>query len=121
MESLFLVALSIIFSSVFAFIGYFLFKKIEFTQNFFSRKQNIIYLTIAYFVIGLFLGQLEPDNTGIAFQIAFSLGILFSSVMGALLSTVLIMKSQFSIGSSTFYYCLSGSIVFGLIVLLLLY
>ena len=121
METLLYVAVSIIFSSVLAFIGYFLFKKIKFTQSLFSKKQNIIYLIITYFVIGLFFGQLEPYSTGIGYQIGFSAGLLFSSVMGALLSTALIMKSQFSIGSSTFYYCLSGSLVFGLIFLSLLY
>ena len=110
--------ISIILYAIFGLIGIFASKKINFVKKNFKSKQNIIYLSIFFIVFGFFLGQYDPGNTGVAYQIGFGLGNYVSCFVGAILVTFLTANFKFSFKNISFYYALFGSIVLGTILLL---
>ena len=109
---------SFIIYTLFGLIGIFLLKRINFTKKIFNKKQNIIYLSIFYLVVGFFLGQYDEGNDGIAFQIWYGIGNYAVCFAGAVLATFLGMRFKFSFNNELFYYALSGSILFGTILLM---
>ena len=116
----FLVLLSIVFHCLLSLIGYFLFKKIKYTKENFSKQQNIKYLLITAFIIGMLIAGYEEGNDGSIFTISFSIGMLFSAIVGALIATAIIMRSKFSFSNNiVLNYCLFGSIIFGYSILIL--
>tara|TARA_B110001452_G_C14999731_1_gene349508 strand:- start:196 stop:558 length:363 start_codon:yes stop_codon:yes gene_type:complete len=110
---------SLIIYAIFGLIGIFLLNKIKFVKKNFSNKQNIIYLSIFFIVLGFFLAQHEPGNTGAAFQVAFGFGNYLVTFLGAVLATFIKVKSKFSLKNKLFYHALFGSISLGTILLLL--
>ena len=110
--------ISIILYTIFGLIGIFSAKKINFVKKNFKSKQNSIYLSIFFIVFGFFLGQYDPGNTGVAYQIGFGLGNYVSCFVGAILATFLTANFKFSFKNISFYYALFGSIVLGTILLL---
>ena len=115
---MFLIIVSIIVYTIFGLIGIFLLKKINFVKKNFSSKQNIIYLSIFFIVLGFFVGQYDEGNTGIPYQVGFGLGNYFVSFLGAVIATFLAMKFKFSFKNKLFYYALFGSVSLGTILLL---
>jgi len=113
------ILVSIILYAIFGLIGIFASKKINFVKKNFKNKQNIIYLSIFFIVFGFFLGQYDPGNTGIAYQIGYGLGNYLACFVGAILATLLTANFKFSFKNISFYYALFGSIVFGTILLLI--
>ena len=109
------IILSIILYSVFGFIGIYGLNKISFKNTF--RKTNAIYLTIYYIVFGFFIGQKDPLNSGIAFQIGYGFGNCFAAVLGAVISSYFANKNKFLM-NKVFYMSLLGSITFGSLLLL---
>ena len=109
---------SIILYAIFGLIGIFLLKKINFVKKNFGSKQNIIYLSIFFIVLGFFLGQHDKGNTGIPYQVGFGLGNYLVSFLGAVIATFLAMNFKFSFKNKLFYYALFGSISLGTILLL---
>ena len=81
--------------SVFGFIGIYGLNKISFFKKHFQKKQNAIYLTIYYIVFGFFIGQKDPLNSGIAFQIGYGFGNCFAAVLGAVISSYFANKNKF--------------------------
>ena len=116
--NMFLVIISIILYTVFGLIGIFLSKKINFVKKNFKNKQNIIYLSIFFLVFGFFLGQYDPGNTGVAYQIGYGVGNYISCFVGAIIATFLTTNFKFSFKNISFYYALFGSISLGTILLL---
>ena len=112
------IIISCIGYTLFGLIGIFLLKRINFTKNIFNKKQNIIYLSIFYLVFGFFLGQYDEGNDGIAFLIGFGIGNYAVCFAGAIIATFLGMRFKFSFNNELFYYALSGSILFGTILLM---
>tara|TARA_Y100000389_G_scaffold140101_1_gene137908 strand:- start:391 stop:738 length:348 start_codon:yes stop_codon:yes gene_type:complete len=110
--------ISIIIYAIFGLVGIFLLKKINFVKKNFGSKQNIIYLSIFFIVLGFFLGQYDEGNTGVAYQIGFGLGNYLASFLGAIIATFLAMKFKFSFKNKLFCYALFGSISLGTILLL---
>lgn len=104
--------LSIILYTLFGLIGIFLFKKINFTKEIFSKKQNAIYSSIFFLVFGFFLAQ-HDGHSDIVYQIGFGIGNFFVCFIGAIIATFLGMKFKFSFNNELFYYSLHGSIIFG--------
>ena len=113
------VILSLIIYIIFGLIGIFLLKKINFVKKTFNNKQNIIYLSVFFIVFGSYLGQYDPGNTGIAYQIGYGIGNYVSCFVGAIIATFLATKFKFSFNNKLFYYALFGSISLGTIVLLI--
>jgi hypothetical protein len=111
------IILSIILYSVFGFIGIYGLNKISFFKKHFQKKQNAIYLTIYYIVFGFFIGQKDPLNSGIAFQIGYGFGNCFAAVLGAVISSYFANKNKFLM-NKVFYMSLLGSITFGSLLLL---
>ena len=70
-------------------------------------------------VFGFFLGQYDPGNTGVAYQVGYGLGNYVSCFLGAILATFLAKNFKFSFKDKTFYYALFGSISLGTILLLI--
>ena len=112
------IIISIILYTIFGLIGIFASKKISFVKKNFKNKQNIIYLSIFFVVFGTFLGQYDPGNTGVAYQIGYGLGYYISCFVGAILATFLTANFKFSFKNISFYYALFGSITLGTILLL---
>ena len=110
--------ISIILYTIFGLIGIFSSKKISFVKKTFKNKQNIIYLSIFFIVFGFFLGQNDPGNTGVAYQIGYGLGNYISCFVGAIIATSLTTNFKFSFKNISFYYALFGSITLGTIFLL---
>ena len=79
----------------------------------------IIYLSIFFIVFGSYLGQYDPGNTGIAYQIGYGIGNYVSCFVGAIIATFLATKFKFSFNNKLFYYALFGSISLGTIMLLI--
>ena len=116
----FFILLSIVFHCLFSLVGYFLFKKIKYTKENFSKQQNIKYLLIAAFIIGILIAGSDEGNTGSIFTISFSIGMLISAIVGALISTAIIMRSKFALSNNVVLnYCLFGSIIFGYSIMML--
>ena len=111
--------ISIILYTIFGLIGIFASKKISFVKKNFKNKQNIIYLSIFFVVFGAFLGQYDPGNTGVAYQIGYGLGNYISCFVGAIIATSLTANFKFYFKNISFYYALFGSITLGTILLLL--
>jgi len=109
--------MSLILYTLFGLIGIFLFKKINFTKEIFSKRQTAIYSSIFFLVFGFFLGQHEGQNT-IGTQIAFGIGNYFACFVGAIIATFLGMKFKFSFNNELFYYSLHGSVMGGFALLL---
>ena len=112
------IIISIILYTIFGLIGIFASKKISFVKKNFKNKQNIIYLSIFFVVFGSFLGQYDPGNTGVAYQIGYGLGNYISCFVGAIIATFLTTNFKFSFKNISFYYALFGSITLGTILLL---
>ena len=112
------IIISIILYTIFGLIGIFASKKISFVKKNFKNKQNIIYLSIFFVVFGSFLGQYDPGNTGVAYQIGYGLGNYISCFVGAIIATLLTANFKFSFKNISFYYALFGSITLGTILLL---
>ena len=110
---------SLIIYAIFGLIGIFLLNKIKFVEKNFSNKQNIIYLSIFFIVLGFFLAQHEPGNTGTGFQVGFGFGNYLVTFLGAVLATFIKVQSKFSLKNKLFYHALFGSISLGTILLLL--
>ena len=115
---MFFIIVSIILYTLFGLIGIFLLKKINFVKKTFNNKQNIIYLSVFFIVFGSYLGQYDPGNTGIAYQIGYGIGNYVSCFVGAIIATFLATKFKFSFNNKLFYYALFGSISLGLILFL---
>jgi len=115
------VFLSIFLYGIFGLIGIFLLTKINFIKKYFSNQQNIIYLSIFFIVYGFFLGQRDPGNLGIAYQIGFGIGNYLSAFLGAIAATFIAKekKSKFSIKNKLFFHALTGSILLGTILLII--
>ena len=111
--------ISIVLYAIFGLIGIFASKKINFVKKNFKSKQNIIYLSIFFLVFGFFLGQYDPGNTGVAYQIGYGVGNYISCFVGAIIATLLTANFKFSFKNISFYYALFGSITLGTIFLLL--
>ena len=107
------IIISIILYTIFGLIGIFASKKINFVKKNFKNKQNIIYLSIFFIVFGFFLGQHDPGNTGVAYQIGYGLGNYASCFVGAIIATLLTANFKFSFKNISFYYALFGSITLG--------
>ena len=107
------IIVSCIIYTLFGLIGIFLLKRINFTKKIFNKKQNIIYLSIFYLVVGFFFGQYDEGNDGIAYQIGYGIGNYAACFVGAVIATFLGMKFKFSFNNELFYYSLHGSIIFG--------
>ena len=118
MNAMILIILSIITYAIFGLIGIFASKKINFVKKNFKSKQNSIYLSIFFIVFGTFLGQQDPGNTGVAYQIGYGVGNYISCFVGAIIATFLTTNFKFSFKNISFYYALFGSIVLGTILLL---
>ena len=116
---MFLIILSILIYTVFGLIGIFLLKKINFVKNTFKNKQNVIYLSIYFIIFGFFLGQYDPGNTGVAYQVGYGIGNYISCFLGSIIATYLASKFKFSFKDKSFYYALFGSISLGTILLLI--
>ena len=110
---------SIILYAIFGLMGIFLFKRINFTKEILSKKQNAIYSSIYYLVFGIFLAQFSGYDD-VPTQIGFGLGHYFVCFVGAIIATFLGMKFKFSFSNKLFYYSLQGSIIFGSIMFLVL-
>ena len=110
--------ISIILYTIFGLIGIFSSKKISFVKKTFKNKQNIIYLSIFFIVFGTFLGQQDPGNTGVAYQLGYGLGNYISCFVGAIIATLLTANFKFSFKNVSFHYSLFGSIILGTILLL---
>ena len=113
-----LIILSIILYTIFGLIGIFSSKKIKFVRKNFKDKQNIIYLSIFFIVFGFFLGQGDPGNSGVAYQIGYGLGNYISCFVGAIIAASLTTNFKFSFKNTSFFYALFGSITLGTIFLL---
>tara|TARA_Y100000590_G_scaffold193233_1_gene219596 strand:+ start:286 stop:642 length:357 start_codon:yes stop_codon:yes gene_type:complete len=112
------IILSVIIYTLFGVIGIFAAKKINFIKKNFKNKQNIIYLSIFFIVFGFFLGQYDPGNTGVAYQVGYGVGNYVSCFVGAIIATFLTTNFKFSFQNITFYYALFGSISLGTVLLL---
>tara|TARA_A100001011_G_scaffold390558_1_gene474257 strand:+ start:807 stop:1160 length:354 start_codon:yes stop_codon:yes gene_type:complete len=111
------IIISIILYALFGFIGIYGLTKILFFKKHFQNKQNAIYLTIYYIVFGFFIGQNDPENTGVAFQIGYGLGNCFVAILGAAIASYFANKQRFLI-NKVFYMSLFGSVAFGSLLLL---
>ena len=112
------IILSIILYAVFGLIGIYGLVKISFFKKHFQNKQNAIYLIIYYVVFGFFIGQTDPLNSGIAFQIGYGIGNCFVAVLGAGIASYFANKNKFLI-NKVFFMSLFGSITFGSLLLLI--
>ena len=112
------IIISIIIYTIYGLIGIYSSKKINFVKKNFKNKQNIIYLSIFFIVFGFFLGQHDPGNTGVAYQIGYGLGNYISCFVGAIIATLLTANFNFSFKNISFCYALFGSITLGTIILL---
>ena len=104
--------ISIVFYAILGFVGIFLFKRIEFTKNFLNNRNIIIFLSIFYLIVGVFLSKLDGSKN-LVFDIGYAFGNYFSCFVGAVIATFLAMRFKFSFKNELFYYSLSGSIIFG--------
>ena len=112
------IILSIIIYAVFGFIGIYGLNKISFCKKHFQKKQNAIYLTIFYIVFGFFIGQKDPLNSGIAFQIGYGFGNCIAAILGAGIASYFANKNKFLM-NKVFYMSLFGSISIGSLFLLI--
>ena len=112
------IILSIILYAVFGFIGIYGLNKISFFKKHFQKKQNAIYLMIYYIVFSFFIGQKDPLNSGIAFQIGYGFGNCFAAILGAVISSYFANKNKFLM-NKVFYMSLLGSITFGSLLILI--
>ena len=99
---------------IFALISIFIFKRIEFTKKIFNNPNVVIIISLFYLVIGFFMSKAESSGD-IFFDIGFAIGHFGICFIGAVLGTLIAMKFRFSFNNETFYYALSGSIIFGTI------
>ena len=113
------IIISLILYALFGLIGIHALSKISFVKKNFENKQNAIYLIIFYLVLSFFVGQTDPGNTGIAFQIGFGLGNCFAAIVGAFLASYFKNKNKFLI-NKVFFMALFGSVSIGTILLILM-
>ena len=103
--------ISVVIYAIFGFVGIFLFKRIEFTKNFFNNRNIVIFLSIFYLIVGVFLSKLDGSKD-ISFDMGYAIGNYLSCFLGAFIATFLAMRFKFSFKNELFYYSLSGSIIF---------
>ena len=94
---------SIVLYAIFGFVGIYGFSKISFVKKNFGSKQNAIYLTIFYLIFSFFIGQTDPGNTGIAFQIGFGIGNCIAAIVGAGIASYFSNKYKFVVNKKFFY------------------
>ena len=109
---------SIVLYAIFGFAGIYGFSKISFVKKNFGSKQNAIYLIIFYLIFSFFIGQTDPGNTGIAFQIGFGIGNCIAAIVGAGIASYFSNKYKF-VANKNFFMSLFGSMSIGAIILLI--
>ena len=97
---------------LFGFVGFFLFEKNKITEKFFGDKQNSIYISIVFFIFGIYLshegmmGQMSFSG-----QIGYALGVYSTVLIGAALTTFIGMGFKFSLDNKKFFYSLNSIII----------
>tara|TARA_B100001769_G_scaffold261877_1_gene243738 strand:+ start:160 stop:516 length:357 start_codon:yes stop_codon:yes gene_type:complete len=111
------IVLGVILSMGFAFIGFFLFEKNETTEKFFGDKQNTIYISIVFFIYGMYLsGDWQTRKILFEEQIGYALGVYLVALFGAMLATFIGMSFKFSFKNRKFFYSLNSAIIFSTII-----
>lgn len=108
--------LGVILSMGFAFIGFFLFEKNETIEKIFGDKQKTIYISIVFFIYGMYLSN-DWVARKVLFieQIGYALGVYLVALFGAMLATFIGMGFKFSFKNKKFFYSLNSSIIFSTI------
>jgi hypothetical protein len=104
----------------FGFVGFFLFEKNKTTEKFFGDKQNSIYISIIFFIFGMYLSH-EGITRKILFveQIGFSAGVYLVAFSGAVLATFIGMGFNFSFKNRKFLYSLNSAIIISTVLYML--
>ena len=112
--------LGLIISMGLAFIGFFLFEKNETMKKFFGDKQNTIYISIVFFIYGMYLsGDWQSRKILFEEQIGYALGVYLVALFGAMLATFIGMGFKFSFKNRKFFYSLNSAIIFSTIIIII--
>ena len=117
---LFNILFSIIFYAIFGYLGIYFSNKIEFLKKF-NNKKNLISLSAIFFLyIAIFFKLVVDPEKELFSHMVGSLGNYASLFLGSVL--IILIRTKFKkIFNEEFYFALFGGIIFGTLVLTLIY